>query len=841
MIEKLIEKSLAIFKKPRLIIAAAAVITLLLIPGLFRLQVDNDIHNMLPKDHPAVRDSDRFLDVFGNSDLIFIGFETDNIYKEEVFKYLQQFGSAVLDLNKTLPALNIAGKMRLSTAEASAVVNALNEQAIMSADDVKALLTSKERLESEAFMEAKQAEKIARAAAGADFEAIYKLYRPPVKKVDSLASADFIKGSAGKFSVTKLLRDGVVSPANIEEAKKRAGSWEMYQGLLVSKDSTMTSVMVQLSTSDITVKSSIYQGIKKILEQTKPASFKAYIAGEPVLAYAIGQSIIHDMALLIPFVIIIVTLALYVSFRNFQGVFYPMLSLGICVIWTFGLMGYCGIPINLVSSTLPVILVALGSAYGIHFMNNYFLIHSTDKLKSVEQNLTTVGVGIFVGALTTMAGFFALLSTHFVPLKNFGLFTGIGVFFALMISLYLIPAMLLTAKREKINFANEEEKHGVVLKFLEWLNSIVQKRYKLLIALSVVLSLVSVISMTGLKVEMNNADFFKKSSVIRSDDDRLNAKLDGTQEMDVVLESARGSVLEPAVLSMVESYGEDVQKAFPRVQRVMGINQYLKKMNQEMNGGPEKYYTLPETAQKANDYLLLYSGQLDNFITSKHDKMRFNLVIKRSDTAMLEKVQKYTQAYFKPDFLAVNGLKLTVSGVGELYVVANNLITWGEVTDILISLAAVFAIMFIDFGSIGLTLVALWPIVVALLMNFGFMALIGIPLNAATAIVASLAIGTGIDYSIHFIVKYRQEMALSNGTVDVGRAIHNTIMQRGRSIMYNVLAVMAGFFVMLFSSFVPLIQFGGLVGFSMITTGIGAVLMIPATLKYLEKGGKILS
>lgn len=840
MIEKLLEKTLKIFKNPGLVIMAVALITLAFIPGIFMLQIDNDIHNMLPKEHSVVKNYDRFEDIFGNKNLIFVGIEADNIYKEEVFNYVKSLRDAVLDLNKTMPAENVSRKLGLTIAEAQELVGALNGQVIMGPDDVKALLTSRERLTGEAFMDTKLADKIVNACKRGDFSVIYDAYRPPVKKVDSIVNSDYIKGGAGKFSVMKLLDNEEVTPKNIAEARKRIDSWSMYRGLLVSKDSTMTSVLIQLSSKDVNTRSGVYRHIRKIIDATKPADIGVSVAGEPVISYFMTDSILHDIAVLMPLVLITVALMLFVSFKNFQGVFYPMAGLAICVLWTYGLMGYCGIPVNIVSSILPVVLTALGSAYGIHFMNNYFLIHSEDKLGSIKKNITTVGVGIFTGALTAMAGFLALLSTKFVPLRNFGLFTGVGIFFALVIVMYFLPSMLLGINSPKVNFRDEEEHKGVILNFLKWFNHMVQHRSGLLLLLSLIVCVVSVAGITRLKVEMNNAEFFKKNAAVRMDDDRLNRKLDGTQQMDLVFETNDGSsVLKPEILAKVDGYRDDVMAKFPRINRVMGINDYLKKMNQEMSGGEAEQYSLPESAQKADDYLMLYSGALDTFVTAKHDKASYDIVINRTNTMTLEKIQKYTEKYFEEAAKKYN-LKVSVSGTGAMYILANNLIVRGEIEDIIISFIAVFIIMMLDFRSAGLTCVALWPIFVALLMDFGFMGIVGIPLNAATAIVASLAIGTGIDYSIHFIVKYRQEMAAMGDKKDVGAAIYRTIMQRGRSIMYNVLAVMAGFFVLLLSNFIPLVQFGGLVGFTMLTTGVGAVLMIPATLKYLEKGGKTL-
>lgn len=840
MIEKLLEKTLEIFKKPWMVIAAAVIITLAFIPGIFMLQIDNDIHNMLPKDNIVVKNYDRFEDIFGNKNLIFVAVESDNIYKEEVFNYVKNLQNAVLDINKTMPAENIAKKLRLTAGEGRELVNALNEQVIMGPDDVKALLTNKERLTGEAFLDAKFADKIVSACRGANFTNIYDAYHPPVKKVDSIITSDFIKGTGNKFSVMKLLDDGVINPKNIGEVKKRVDSWDMYKGLLVSRDNASTSLLIQLSSKDVDTRSAVYRELKKITTAGKPADIKVSIAGEPVISYFMTESILHDISFLMPLVLITVSLVLFLSFKNFQGVFYPMTGLAVCVVWTYGLMGYCGIPVNIVSSILPVVLTALGSAYGIHFMNNYFLIHGAGKLDSIKKNITTVGVGIFTGALTAMAGFLALLSTKFMPLRNFGLFTGIGIFFALVIVMYLLPSMLLEIKRPKVNFPDEEEQGGIILKFLKWFNHMVQYNYNMLLVISLIICVVSVAGISMLKVEMNNAEFFKKNAPVRMDDDRMNRIFDGTQEMDLVIESKDGSsVLRPEILAKVDSYKKDVMEKFPGVKRVMGINDYLKKMNQEMSGGKEEDYILPESARKADDYLMLYSGALDNFVTPKHDGASYDIVINRTNTMSLEKIQKYTEEYFR-DFAGQNNIKISVSGTGAMYILANNLIVHGEIEDIIISFIAVFIIMMLDFRSTGLTIVALWPIFVALLMDFGFMGIVGIPLNAATAIVASLAIGTGIDYSIHFIVKYRQEMAAMGDKKDVGEAIYRTIMHRGRSIMYNVLAVMAGFFVLLFSNFVPLVQFGGLVGFTMLTTGAGAVIMIPATLKYLEKGGKTL-
>jgi predicted RND superfamily exporter protein len=256
-------------------------------------------------------------------------------------------------------------------------------------------------------------------------------------------------------------------------------------------------------------------------------------------------------------------------------------------------------------------------------------------------------------------------------------------------------------------------------------------------------------------------------------------------------------------------------------------------MNQEMHGGNKEYYRIPDNSAMTREYLLLYSGDIDGVVTKKLDKIRIHLTIKRGKVSDYIKIRKYALDYFDDAFKRENRLIVNPSGFTDLMIEANMLIVKGQISSLLSSLILVAILMWIIFRNFKLTFISMLPLTVGIAMNFGIMGFLKIPLNAVTAVVASIAIGMGIDYSIHFINRYRMELGVSAGDVDT--AVSKTYDSTGKAILSNALSVSAGFMVLLFSEFPIIKQFGGLMAFTVGITGLAAILIIPAALKISEK------
>lgn len=837
MFEKFLEKSSLVFKRPVIIVVLTVVVTLVFGFGMTKLELDNDITHMVPHDNAAKMAYNRYEDIFGNSSLIFIGIETSDIYSPSVIQLIRDISSFATGLNKTIPVDLISAYLSVSPGDARKIIGAISEAGLASPEEIGSLLRDPGRLEGEIFLEAKEASRIAKACRGADMVHLLQLYKEPVKEVKSIVDADYIEGEGKKFAVKKLLGTDEATPENLQRLKKRVNSWDLYRGALVSYDETLTTVLVQMTDRKvIEARTAVYREIRKFLDKKAPEGVALYMDGDPVISEVISEYVLKDARLLIPVVILVVLFALFFSFRNFSGVFYPSIAVVIATVWTMGLMAYTGVQMNLMTTCLPVVLIAVGSAYGIHFMNHYLLHPDTDRLRTIEHNNAVVGLAIVMAGLTTVAGFGSLATTEFTLIRNSGIFTAIGVFFAIAITIYIIPSMVLLKKGEKPVIHIGEEKKDFVSPFLSGINSLVQKHYRFIAIFFLLASFLFGYGITKLRVDINNITFFKPDAPIRMHDDRLNEKLAGTQVLNVIFESQDGtSIAEPALLKKIESFSSDLKKKFPEIKKVVSINDFLKKMNQEMYGGSSEKYRIPESPGKIRDYLLLYSGSLQGVVTDKRDKLRITITMKRSPTTKIREIETYCRDYLSKDYIGDESITTDITGIGYIYLVINDLIVKGQITSLLFSLAVVFLLIFLIFRKFTLTIVGLIPIAFTMLFNFGFMGFSGITLNVGTVMVAGVAIGIGIDYAIHFVTWYRSELK-SPGMVSA--AIEETIMKKGRGILFNVISVMAGFMVLLFSQFVPLLEFGLLVSLSMVVTGMGALLVIPSVLLIAHRYSK---
>jgi len=926
MLDKLLVKSTAVFKKPFLIIVICTVITVILGYGITKIKIDNDIKTFLPANNAdkAVYEYYDDFDRFGNNDVMVIGVQstafpkdiTENEFKSNIIdriakdgdkKFVNKFyrnnngifkfTGKISERNKvrlisiyeglgykgsiySVPVLqyvyNLRDKIEKSTKsiqldyfvkvfnvgenDAQNIISALSQAAIKKDNakkELKELLGNKDRLVNEFFLDPDLAEKISKTSFfKIDFEEMYEFISYPIKKIDDITNVDYMENvkidGEDTLKVKEIIPDienNGITEENIKVLPQRVASWTLYQNGIVSNDETVTSMLIQMRSDHISVKTKVINEIKNILKENKNENIETYLDGEPVISKSIGDYIVLDVKILMPLVMIVILLILFFCFRSFEGVAYPAFVMLLSIIWAVGFMALCGVSMNIVSTVMPVLLVAISSAYAIHQMNHYFLDPSHDKMDILKRNTGVVGLGVLMSGLAVMIGFGALAAEKFVPIRNFGIFTAIGDLFAVLIALYFLPSVLVINKRPKKGFLNENRK-DFVGKLLDLLISINKKYSRQVIVLSIILAVVFAIGSVYMKSELNSILFFKKGATIRVADDFLNEKLAGTQILNVVLDTDLSSILDrnkesyssseniqittPEVLNEIDKFSDDIKKEFPYIQKVISLSDYMKKINQEINGsGNPDFYKIPETKELISQYLLIFSGDLSSFLTSNHDKIRISMNMKRTDTSEIKRIKDYCDKYFTKEFKEKNHLQVNVEGGSLLYWVANNLLVEGQILSIILCMAIVFILLLIVFRNLIISFIALIPNLITILINFGTLGFFGIPLNVGTAMVTSIAIGIGVDYAIHFITWYKHEIEKHH---DIEIAITETIKNKGRAIIYNMLVILGGFLVLVSSKFVPLIQFGSLVALCMLTTAFGALIVIPAIMKVSTKG-----
>jgi uncharacterized protein len=871
MIEKFLNWSTKIFKRPYIVIAIAIVITIIFAAGIPFLQFDNNIKTMLPSHNIDLKIHDYYEDenCFGNSSPIYIGIETDKtdgIYDLDMLQYIKMIKDKFDELNTIIPQKNIASLFKISQDEAKKLIDGINQLGINESNyetDLIPLLKDAKKLQEKFGWDEAFAVKIANATSKIKkHRDIYEYYEVPINKIESLVNADYIVYQDDSLNVKKLVQDEEVTPENIAGLKERVASWEVYKDALVSQDGKLTTIIIKLNTHNLTVKSLMNRSIEKILKENK-GNYTSYIDGESVIEDNIARYMVSDIMKLMPLVVFVVLLILFLCFKNFEGVIYPAIVVLIAVIWPVGMMAFFKIPVTVIGTAMPVLLVAISSAYGIHLMNHYFLDTNTDKLTIMKTNMKNVGLAIMLSGITVMVGFGVLIVEDFVPIKNFGVFTAIGDFFAILAALYVLPSLILTSKKPKTHFSHEESKDWVG-KILNLFVKINKNHARKVFIISIIISVVFALGLPFIKSELNNVSLFKKNDVTRKADDKLNEKLAGTQNINIVLDSdltpidkrvdgnvknqeATVEITSPEVLNKIEQFSIDIQKQFPGiVTKVSSFNTVLKKMNQEMNEGKPEFYSIPQNPDLISQYLLIFTGDIKAVLSTDHDKLKISIMMNRekAPTEMAEQIRQYSLNYFSKDFQNKNHLQVNTTGAARLYYVGNQLLLEGTWQSIIVCIIIVFILLLLVLGNFWISLIAMTPIFVTLIINFGILGLTNflsryipfisaIPLNAGTAMVSSVAIGIGVDYSIHYITWYRNEMRKSNG--DILLSLENTILHKGRAILYNMFVIFGGFLVLVISQFVPLIQFGSLVALCMVTTATGSLVVVPAIMKGLAK------
>jgi predicted RND superfamily exporter protein len=418
-----------------------------------------------------------------------------------------------------------------------------------------------------------------------------------VGDINSIMSAQYISAEGDAIVVDNLVPDNFSgTPEEVAELRRRIASWDMFRGSIVSEDLSATQIIIKLevSTEESTspeVSASLMQIRDKAREMFKGMA-QVYVTGQPLINVTINEAMIKDNMLLIPLVVIVVLAVLFFSFRHFTFVLLPLLTVMTAVIWTIGAMALLEIKLSIITTLLPVILVAVGSAYGIHVITHYMEEPENSGLTVEEHReliLRLMGrliKPVFLAALTTLAGFVSFCFTPIVPIREFGYCASFGVAACFVIAVTMIPSMLLIRGpriiKPRKNKAGDRPADRIISGFLLRVTS---KKIPVLTAAVLVLAL----SLYGLsKIVVDNAliEFFQNETDISRSDRFIREYFGGSKELTLAVEAdTTGELLDPAVLSAIDNLSLYLTERVPLTGKTAGFTDIIKRINQVFNAG----------------------------------------------------------------------------------------------------------------------------------------------------------------------------------------------------------------------------------------------------------------
>ncbi|MCD4794644.1 MAG: MMPL family transporter [Bacteroidales bacterium] len=640
-----------------------------------------------------------------------------------------------------------------------------------------------------------------------------------VSTVTSLTNIIDIKSSEFGIEIGKLVDeyDLPVTEDELKSLKDRVMSKEMYKGNIVSEDGKATLIMFTLL-NDVdkqTVAKNIKYKILKIGLQEK-----LYFGGIPMMINDIEDLIATDIIRLIPVVILLMIIILFLSFRSFRGVLLPLLSAGISVIWTLGIMVLLNYDLTLITNNMPIILLAVGTAYTIHVLNRIDKEMQNDPKKAIIKGLSYVMIPVILAALTTVIGFVSFIfGAYLIMIRDFGLFTALGTFLALLLSIFFVPALtsifLSKIKKKEINNDNR----FMSKRILKPLVNLLFKHPKYTLNTWIILLLISIGGIFLIKTSVNMQLYFKKNNSSRLTEDILQKDFGGSQPVFVVF---KGDMQSPEVLKMMKKT-QNYMKANPQISMTQSVADLIEDMNDAMEEGKR----IPDEKEKIEQLWFLLEGQdiMSQLVTYELDEGIIQSKFASSDSEDMEKFIAYMNVFINKN--SSENCKIELTGMPSVYTTMNNSLINSQFSSLAIAIIMVLIIIGIMLKSFSKGIYAVIPIISTIIILFGFMGYTGISLDIATVLVASVALGIGIDYSIHVITHFNHSFKETN---NINKALEDTIMISGKAILINVLSVTGGFLVLLFSQMVPLQNFGLLVAISMIGSGMGSLTLLPVIL-----------
>jgi predicted RND superfamily exporter protein len=438
--------------------------------------------------------------------------------------------------------------------------------------------------------------------------------------ISSIVNTDYITSFEDTIAAEKLVPDDFSgTEAEIAELKRRVLSWDMYARTLVSDDFTATQILVPLNiySEDAGNPEVIasYIGVRDLAREMFAGMAEVYVTGMTVISAGINDAVKKDLLLLVPLVVIVVLTVLFFSFRRFTAVVLPLLAVAVSAVWAIGAMPLFGVKLSVVSTVLPVILVAVGSAYGIHVITHYMTERGTAPMTREEHRefvlglLRKIGKSVFLAALTTFVGFVSFCFTRVLPIREFGYFSSFGVLAAFSIAVTLIPALLLirgpaplaagkgrkatappdadiAAKGDAVNGdagGGEDGGDSLSAAIVSVFLSITRKK-RFVIALTAIVLGISLYGLSKVVIDNIMVEYFKKDSDIYRSDKFIREKFGGSKVVNLIVEADDSeTLLYPDTLAAVDGLSAYMNARIPEVGKVMGFTDLVKRINQVFN------------------------------------------------------------------------------------------------------------------------------------------------------------------------------------------------------------------------------------------------------------------
>ena len=614
-----------------------------------------------------------------------------------------------------------------------------------------------------------------------------------------------------------------------------------YENLLFDKKSSTIRSVIYMDPEIVNTslrKDFIYEKfIPLITSFEEKSNTDVRISGMPYIRTLNAQNIVDEIGLFVLGATLLTSLIFFLFFRSFRATFISLIVVAIGVMWAFGILGWLGYEITVLTALIPPLIIVIGVPNCIFLINKYQqeIAKHSNQAKSLQRVIAKIGNATLMTNLTTASGFATFILTNSKILKEFGVVASINIVAIFLLSLLIIPITYsFMARPNKKHLKHLKNK--TVDSFVSWMEHKVRKKRINVYIFSLIGLIIGITGIYQMKISGSliedmpkNASFFKD---ILFYDDNFN----GIVPLEIWVDSKReDGIVKPATLRRMNRLQELIDE-IPELAPPLSVVNAVKYAKQAYYNGNPNYYSLPTSQENSFIYPFLKNSEgnsqiLSGYVDSTGQFGRITTYMKDIKTSRMEEIENDLIENISKIFPESRyGVKITGKSLlflkGTKYLIKNLILS--------LSLAILLIALFMAFlfRSVKMIIISLIPNLLPLIITAGVMGFTGIPLKPSTILVFSIAFGISVDDTIHFLAKYRQEL-IANGW-KINKAVFSALRETGISMFYTSIVLFFGFSVFLSSNFGGTQALGGLVAVTLMMAMLANLILLPSLLISLE-------
>jgi len=646
-----------------------------------------------------------------------------------------------------------------------------------------------------------------------------------VVRVSSLATTDAIFDRDGMVEPGPLMERVPTSAAEVAAIEDKV-DWSALLPWYVAPDRQATLLVVEADPDLGAVElNRVIGSIHELVEGVPGAEFA--LAGNPVFAEAVDRFNARDQQLFSGLMLLLVLVSSALWLRRLSSAVLPMAVVLITVTWTTGLFVVTGHMTNWITGIISPLLFLIGTASAVHLLSAYrdALASAASPREAITAALGRVAAPCFFTSLTTAAGFASLTANQVMPVRVFGIFACIGVMLAFVATMVMVPAVL--------GLAGRVAGHRPVAarppsRALAGVDALVQRRPGAVVVVSLLVVAALTSGVGFVRVETNNLKYFRPSAPLVRHSLEIEGRYGGSAPLDIVLDTGRpDGAIEPEFLARVEQLQDRLDRT-DGMARGISVADLLSDLHRAMRGD-RPGGDLPTSALAAYQLLMLPDPDMVDRIVDT-DRAVTRISTRFAGASMGLKQSRVLLDRVETDCAEVFGdtADVRLTGSSVLFIDMDRYLVRGQIRSLCVVLAVVYVLLSALLRSARMGLLAMIPNVLPISVMLGLMGWLDLPLDGLTVMIACIAVGIGVDDTIHYLHRLRRELA---GEPDLGRAMSRTLAAVGRPIVFTSAVLTVGFWIFCVSDFLGTRNFGFLTGVTLVVALVTDLLVLPAVLR----------